>query len=116
MEIYRNDTLLAEGEKKVSNSVSWEFDLSKVEVPEGFDFWTFKTYRVNVKEEEDSSPIKSFELNVDNVKKDYNIGDRLNLSNLSIKAVTEKGNEKIFNGLITFYILCYFLWRNNRFR
>lgn len=98
MEIYRNDTLLAEGEKKVSNSVSWEFDLSKVEVPEGFDFWTFKTYRVNVKEEEDSSPIKSFELNVDNVKKDYNIGDRLNLSNLSIKAVTEKGNEKIFNG------------------
>lgn len=98
MKIYHNDVLLKEGVKDAVIDGAWEFDIKGTPLPDGYDYWMFETYRVNVGAGQDESPIKSFTLDTSKVDKDYAIGDALDLSKMSIRATTVKGNFKVFTG------------------
>ena len=63
---------------------------------EGYNFWGFETYAVVLDSSKDSSDIASFEIISENVKKNFYVGDVLNLDEIAIKAVTKNGNNKTF--------------------
>lgn len=90
-----------DGENKLTDGVydshisQWQFNLKNIS-HEGYDFWGFETYAVIVDSSHDSSDIASFEIISDNVKKNFYVGDVLNLDEIAIKAVTKNGNNKTF--------------------
>ena len=90
-----------DGENKLTDGVydshisQWQFNLKNIS-HEGYNFWGFETYAVIVDSSHDSSDIASFEIISDNVKKNFYVGDVLNLDEIAIKAVTKNGNNKTF--------------------
>lgn len=90
-----------DGENKLTDGVydshisQWQFNLKNIS-HEGYNFWGFETYAVVVDSSKDSSDIASFEIISDNVKKNFYVGDVLNLDEIAIKAVTKNGNNKTF--------------------
>ena len=90
-----------DGEYKLTDGVydshisQWQFNLKNIS-HEGYNFWGFETYAVVVDSSKDSSEIAFFEIISDNVKKNFYVGDVLNLDEIAIKAVTKNGNNKTF--------------------
>ena len=92
---------LMDGDKEVARSVydaaanQWSFSLK--DVPhEGFSSWGYELYTVKVDTSQDTSPIASFTLNTHLAKKEYHVGDALKIDDLIVEAVTEQGNNKIY--------------------
>lgn len=94
MSIYDNEKKLIQGVYDATLG-RWSFNLKTVP-HEGFDFWGFETYVVIVETKNDTSEIASFEIDSKNIKTSYYIGDNLDINNLLIKAVTQKGNNVHF--------------------
>lgn len=94
MSIFDGENKLTDGEYD-SHISQWQFNLKNIS-HEGYDFWGFETYAVIVDSSHDSSDIASFEIISDNVKKNFYVGDVLNLDEIAIKAVTKNGNNKTF--------------------
>ena len=94
MSIFDGENKLTEGVYD-SHISQWQFNLKNIS-HEGYDFWGFETYAVIVDSSHDSSDIASFEIISDNVKKNFYVGDVLNLDEIAIKAVTKNGNNKTF--------------------
>ena len=90
-----------DGENKLTDGVydshisQWQFNLKNIS-HEGYNFWGFETYAVVVDSSKDSSDIASFEIISDNVKKNFYVGEVLNLDEIAIKAITKNGNNKTF--------------------
>ena len=53
-------------------------------------------YTVKVDTSQDTSPIASFTLDTHLAKKEYHVGDALKIDDLIVEAVTEQGNNKIY--------------------
>ena len=92
---------LMDGDKEVARSVydaaanQWSFSLK--DVPhEGFSSWGYELYTVKVDISQDKSPIASFKLDTHLAKKEYHVGDALKINDLIVEAVTEQGNNKIY--------------------
>ena len=92
---------LMDGDKEVARSVydaaanQWSFSLK--DVPhEGFSSWGYELYTVKVDTSQDTSPIASFKLDTHLAKKEYHVGDALKIDDLIVEAVTEQGNNKIY--------------------
>ena len=92
---------LMDGDKEVARSVydaaanQWSFSLK--DVPhEGFSSWGYELYTVKVDTSQDTSPIASFTLDTHLAKKEYHVGDALKIDDLIVEAVTEQGNNKIY--------------------
>ena len=92
---------LMDGNKEVARSVydaaanQWSFSLK--DVPhEGFSSWGYELYTVKVDTSQDTSPIASFTLDSHLAKKEYHVGDALKIDDLIVEAVTEQGNNKIY--------------------
>ena len=92
---------LMDGDKEVARSVydaaanQWSFSLK--DVPhEGFSSWGYELYTVKVDTSQDTSSIASFTLDSHLAKKEYHIGDALKINDLIVEAVTEQGNNKIY--------------------
>ena len=92
---------LMDGDKEVARSVydaaanQWSFSLK--DVPhEGFSSWGYELYTVKVDTSQDTSPIASFTLDTHLAKKEYHVGDALKINDLIVEAVTEQGNNKIY--------------------
>jgi len=92
---------LMDGNKEVARSVydaaanQWSFSLK--DVPhEGFSSWGYELYTVKVDTSQDTSPIASFTLDTHLAKKEYHVGDALKIDDLIVEAVTEQGNNKIY--------------------
>ena len=95
MSIYRNDKFLTDGKLNKYVAGDWEFDLKNISLPNGFDFWGFETYTVNISS--DAKSIVSFEVDTKDIKNKYSVGDPLNIDNLKIKATQRNGKIKEFN-------------------
>ena len=92
---------LMDGDKEVARSQydaaanQWSFSLK--DVPhEGFSSWGYELYTVKVDTSQDTSPIASFTLDSHLAKKEYHVGDALKIDDLIVEAVTEQGNNKIY--------------------
>ena len=92
---------LMDGDKEVARSQydaaanQWSFSLK--DVPhEGFSSWGYELYTVKVDTSQDTSPIASFTLDTHLAKKEYHVGDALKINDLIVEAVTEQGNNKIY--------------------
>ena len=92
---------LMDGDKEVARSVydaaanQWSFSLK--DVPhEGFSSWGYELYTVKVDTSQDTSPIASFTLDTHLAKKEYHVGDALKIDDLIVEAVTEQGNNKLY--------------------
>ena len=92
---------LMDGDKEVARSVydaaanQWSFSLK--DVPhEGFSSWGYELYTVKVDTSQDTSPIASFKLDSHLAKKEYHVGDALKIDDLIVEAVTEQGNNKLY--------------------
>ena len=92
---------LMDGNKEVARSVydaaanQWSFSLK--DVPhEGFSSWGYELYTVKVDTSQDTSPIASFTLDSHLAKKEYHVGDALKIDDLIVEAVTEQGNNKLY--------------------
>ena len=92
---------LMDGNKEVARSVydaaanQWSFSLK--DVPhEGFSSWGYELYTVKVDTSQDTSPIASFTLDTHLAKKEYHVGDALKIDDLIVEAVTEQGNNKLY--------------------
>lgn len=92
---------LMDGDKEVARSVydaaanQWSFSLK--DVPhEGFSSWGYELYTVKVDTSKDNSPIASFKLDSRLAKKEYHVGDALKIDDLIVEAVTEQGNNKLY--------------------
>ena len=92
---------LMDGDKEVARSQydaaanQWSFSLK--DVPhEGFSSWGYELYTVKVDTSQDTSPIASFTLDTHLAKKEYHVGDALKIDDLIVEAVTEQGNNKIY--------------------
>ena len=92
---------LMDGNKEVARSVydaaanQWSFSLKNVP-HEGFSSWGYELYTVKVDTSQDTSPIASFKLDTHLAKKEYHVGDALKIDDLIVEAVTEQGNNKIY--------------------
>ena len=92
---------LMDGDKEVARSVydaaanQWSFSLKNVS-HEGFSSWGYELYTVKVDTSKDNSPIASFKLDSRLAKKEYHVGDALKIDDLIVEAVTEQGNNKIY--------------------
>ena len=91
MSLYDGSEKLADA---VQSNTEWNFNLKGVAVGEGYDFWKYETYRIVVTQAADSSPISRFVLTTTAMKREYKVGEALNLDGLHILAITEKGTEK----------------------
>ena len=92
---------LMDGDKEVARSQydaaanQWSFSLK--DVPhEGFSSWGYELYTVKVDTSKDNSPIASFKLDSRLAKKEYHVGDALKIDDLIVEAVTEQGNNKLY--------------------
>ena len=92
---------LMDGDKEVARSEydatanQWSFSLK--DVPhEGFSSWGYELYTVKVDTSKDNSPIASFKLDSRLAKKEYHVGDALKIDDLIVEAVTEQGNNKLY--------------------
>ena len=92
---------LMDGNKEVARSRydaaanQWSFSLK--DVPhEGFSSWGYELYTVKVDTSQDKSPIASFKLDTHLAKKEYHVGDALKIDDLIVEAVTEQGNNKLY--------------------
>ena len=92
---------LMDGDKEVARSQydaaanQWSFSLK--DVPhEGFSSWGYELYTVKVDTSQDTSPIASFTLDTHLAKKEYHVGDALKIDDLIVEAVTEQGNNKLY--------------------
>ena len=92
---------LIDGDKEVARSVydatanQWSFSLKNVP-HEGFSSWGYELYTVKVDTSKDNSPIASFKLDSRLAKKEYHVGDALKIDDLIVEAVTEQGNNKLY--------------------
>ena len=92
---------LMDGDKEVARSEydatanQWSFSLKNVS-HEGFSSWGYELYTVKVDTSKDNSPIASFKLDSHLAKKEYHVGDALKIDDLIVEAVTEQGNNKIY--------------------
>ena len=92
---------LMDGDKEVARSQydaaanQWSFSLKNVP-HEGFSSWGYELYTVKVDTSQDTSPIASFTLDTHLAKKEYHVGDALKINDLIVEAVTEQGNNKIY--------------------
>ena len=92
---------LMDGDKEVARSVydaaanQWSFSLKNVP-HEGFSSWGYELYTVKVDTSKDNSPIASFKLDSHLAKKEYHVGDALKIDDLIVEAVTEQGNNKLY--------------------
>ena len=92
---------LMDGDKEVARSVydatanQWSFSLKNVP-HEGFSSWGYELYTVKVDTSQDTSPIASFTLDTHLAKKEYHVGDALKIDDLIVEAVTEQGNNKLY--------------------
>ena len=92
---------LMDGDKEVARSEydaaanQWSFSLKSVP-HEGFSSWGYELYTVKVDTSQDTSPIASFTLDTHLAKKEYHVGDALKIDDLIVEAVTEQGNNKIY--------------------
>ena len=92
---------LMDGDKEVARSEydaaanQWSFSLKNVP-HEGFSSWGYELYTVKVDTSQDTSPIASFTLDTHLAKKEYHVGDALKIDDLIVEAVTEQGNNKIY--------------------
>ena len=92
---------LMDGNKEVARSVydvtanQWSFSLKNVP-HEGFSSWGYELYTVKVDTSKDNSPIASFKLDSHLAKKEYHVGDALKIDDLIVEAVTEQGNNKLY--------------------
>ena len=92
---------LMDGDKEVARSVydatanQWSFSLKNVP-HEGFSSWDYELYTVKVDTSKDISPIASFKLDSRLAKKEYHVGDALKIDDLIVEAVTEQGNNKLY--------------------
>ena len=92
---------LMDGDKKVARSQydaaanQWSFSLKNVP-HEGFSSWGYELYTVKVDTSKDNSPIASFKLDSRLAKKEYHVGDALKIDDLIVEAVTEQGNNKLY--------------------
>ena len=92
---------LMDGDKEVARSVydaaanQWSFSLKNVS-HEGFSSWGYELYTVKVDTSKDNSPIASFKLDSRLAKKEYHVGDALKIDDLIVEAVTEQGNNKLY--------------------
>ena len=92
---------LMDGDKEVARSEydatanQWSFSLKNVS-HEGFSSWGYELYTVKVDTSKDNSPIASFKLDSHLAKKEYHVGDALKIDDLIVEAVTEHGNNKIY--------------------
>lgn len=92
---------LMDGDKEVARSVydatanQWSFSLKNVS-HEGFSSWGYELYTVKVDTSKDNSPIASFKLDSHLAKKEYHVGDALKIDDLIVEAVTEQGNNKLY--------------------
>ena len=92
MEIYSGNDLLREGTYNNELKV-WEFDLRIVPVGNGYDAWKYSYYSVKVEQGEDNSPITRFRLYPENMKREYTVGETLDLSKIYIYATRQSGNN-----------------------
>lgn len=92
MEIYSGNDLLREGTYNNELKV-WEFDLRIVSVGNGYDAWKYSYYSVKVEQGEDNSPITRFRLYPENMKREYTVGETLDLSKIYIYATRQSGNN-----------------------
>ena len=92
---------LMDGDKEVARSEydatanQWSFSLKNVS-HEGFSSWGYELYTVKVDTSKDNSPIASFKLDSRLAKKEYHVGDALRIDDLIVEAVTEQGNNKLY--------------------
>ena len=92
---------LMDGDKEVARSQydaaanQWSFSLKNVP-HEGFSSWGYELYTVKVDTSQDTSPIASFTLDTHLAKKEYHVGDALKIDDLIVEAVTEQGNNKLY--------------------
>ena len=92
---------LMDGDKEVARSQydaaanQWSFSLKNVP-HEGFSSWGYELYTVKVDTSQDTSPIASFKLDSRLAKKEYHVGDALKIDDLIVEAVTEQGNNKLY--------------------
>lgn len=92
---------LMDGDKEVARSEydatanQWSFSLKNVS-HEGFSSWGYELYTVKVDTSQDTSPIASFTLDTHLAKKEYHVGDALKIDDLIVEAVTEQGNNKLY--------------------
>lgn len=92
---------LMDGDKEVARSQydaaanQWSFSLKNVS-HEGFSSWGYELYTVKVDTSKDNSPIASFKLDSRLAKKEYHVGDALKIDDLIVEAVTEQGNNKLY--------------------
>lgn len=98
MEIFDNEKKLSDGKFDTGRN-EWILNLSKVSVDDGYTDWKFKDYYVKLDTTSDISEIIDFTLDTSNVKLNYAVGEKLDLSKLKISATTKNGNPQSFNNL-----------------
>ena len=94
-------TLYDEADEKIADGVydeefydgQWIFSMKQVPVTAGFDKWYYTDYYLEVKPAEDNSPIKSFQLISNQMKMEYEVGEKLDLGGIHVYARTEAGSE-----------------------
>ena len=86
------------GKAKYDRDLSqWRFNMKEIAHP-GYDAWGYDVYAVIVDVSKNTSEIASFALETKLIKKNYYVGDSLEIGGLEINAVTKNGNNKAFVG------------------
>lgn len=94
--------LLHEGRKladgvKTSYNDDWEFNIKGVPLPDGnYTHWKFEDYRIrptNI-----NAGFTAFDIDIQNVKKEYSVGEKLDLSEITITATNKKGEQETIRG------------------
>lgn len=94
--LYYNNKKIVEGkyDEEVGDYI---FNLKGIQPEAGADKRIHENYNLLVDTDADTSNIASFQVNDGFVKKDYRVGQSLDLSNLKITAVMEQGSKKRFS-------------------